>query len=75
MRKSQKVFSLIKINLEFTAKDVGKAVKRKDVIIVIDVLRCTFITSITAFANDAKEVIPEKTIKREKSLNSILTLY
>ncbi|MBA7494224.1 putative 2-phosphosulfolactate phosphatase [subsurface metagenome] len=68
MRKSREVFSLIKINLEFTAKDTGKAVKRKDVIIVIDVLRCTS-TIITALANGAKGVIPVKTINEAREIH------
>jgi 2-phosphosulfolactate phosphatase len=59
---------LIKINLEFTAKDAEKAVKRKDVIIVIDVLRCTS-TIITALANGAKGIIPVKTVEEARKIH------
>jgi 2-phosphosulfolactate phosphatase len=59
---------LIKINLEFTVKDAEKAVKRKDVIVVIDVLRCTS-TIITALANGASQVIPIKTIKEAREIH------
>jgi len=48
--------------VEFTAKDTAKAVKRRDIIIVIDVLRCSS-TMITALANGAKGIIPVETIK------------
>jgi 2-phosphosulfolactate phosphatase len=68
VRKSREVFSLIKINLEFTAKDAVKAVKRNDVIIVIDVLRCTS-TIITALANGARGVIPVKTIQEAREIH------
>jgi 2-phosphosulfolactate phosphatase len=44
------------------AKDAVKAVQRGDIIIVIDVLRCSSII-ITALANGAKSIIPVKTIK------------
>jgi len=68
LKKSPDVYSLIKINLEFTAQNAGKAVKRQDVIIVIDVLRCTS-TIITALANGAKGVIPVKTIKEAREIH------
>ncbi|MFB0567668.1 MAG: 2-phosphosulfolactate phosphatase [Candidatus Bathyarchaeia archaeon] len=52
----------IPINLGFTAKDIAKAVQRKDVIIAIDVLRCCS-TIVTALANAADEVIPMRTVR------------
>jgi 2-phosphosulfolactate phosphatase len=50
------------VNLEFAAKDAVKAVRRGDIIIVIDVLRCSS-TIVTALANGAKGIIPVETIK------------
>jgi 2-phosphosulfolactate phosphatase len=55
-------------NLVFAAKDIAKAVQRKDVIIVIDVLRsCS--TIVTALANGAEGVIPTKTVKEARVLH------
>jgi 2-phosphosulfolactate phosphatase len=59
---------LIKINLEFTAKDAIKAVQRNDVIIVIDVLRCTS-TITAALSNGARCVIPVRTIKEAREIH------
>jgi len=53
---------LTPVNLEFVARDAVKAVQRGDVIIVIDVLRCSSII-ITALANGAKGIIPVETIR------------
>lgn len=58
------------INIEFTAKDALKAVKRSDVIIVIDVLRCSS-TIITALANGAKSIIPVKTVKEALKIHRL----
>jgi len=55
------------ISLESVAKDTVKAVKRRDVIIVIDALRCCS-TIVTALANGAKSVIPAKTILEARRL-------
>jgi len=55
-------------NLVFTAKDIAKAVQRKDIIIVIDVLRCCS-TVVTALANGAEAVIPTKTVKEALALH------
>lgn len=60
--------SLVKINVEFTANDAEKAVKRKDVIVVIDVLRCTS-SIITALVNGADGVIPVKTIEEAREIH------
>jgi 2-phosphosulfolactate phosphatase len=58
----------MKINVEFTAKDIEKAVKRNDVIVVIDVLRCTS-SIITALVNGADGVIPVKTIEKAREIH------
>jgi len=55
-------------NLGFTTKDIAKAVQRGDVIIVIDVLRCSS-TIVTALANAADAVIPTKTVKEARILH------
>jgi len=56
------------VNLEFVAKDAVKAVERGDVIIVVDVLRCTS-TVITALANGAKGIIPVKTVREALAIH------
>jgi len=50
------------INLELTAKDAVKGVERGDIIVVIDVLRCSS-TIITSLANGAASMIPVETLK------------
>jgi len=59
----------VKVNLEFTAKDAVEAVSRGDVIVVIDVLRCTS-SIINALANGAKRIIPVKTLKEAYKIKS-----
>ena len=49
------------MNLELVARDAGNAVQRNDVIIVIDVLRCTS-SIITALTNGARAIIPMQTV-------------
>jgi 2-phosphosulfolactate phosphatase len=58
---------LDQISLEFAAKDAGKAVKRGDLIIVVDVLRCCT-SIINALANGAKTIVPVKTLKEAYDL-------
>ncbi len=58
----------IPTNLGFTAKDIAKAVQRKDVIVVIDVLRCSS-TIIAALANAADGVIPTRTVREARMLH------
>ena len=58
----------VSLNLELSAKDTLKAVSRKDVLVVIDVLRCCS-TIVMALANGAKEVIPTKTIREAQALH------
>jgi len=53
------------INLELVAGDAVKAVQRGDVIIVIDVLRCSS-SIITALSNGAEGVIPIKTLQEAR---------
>jgi len=56
------------VNLEFTSKDIAKAVQRGDVIIVIDVLRsCS--TIVTALGNAADGVVPARTVKEARGLH------
>lgn len=58
--------SLTSVNLEIFAKDACKAVQRGDVIIVIDVLRCSS-TIIAALVNGAKGIIPAKTLREARA--------
>ncbi len=60
---------VIKVNLDLTAKDAAKAVRRGDIIVVIDVLRCTS-SMINAFANGARKIIPVKTLKEAYKIKS-----
>ena len=52
----------VRVNVEFAAKDAFGAVKHKDLIIIVDVLRCSS-SIVNAFANGAKTVIPTETLK------------
>lgn len=56
------------VSLEICAKDAAKAVSRRDVLVVIDVLRCCS-TIVTALMNGAKEVIPTTTIREAQTLH------
>ena len=47
----------VKVYVEFAAKDAFRAVNRRDLIIVVDVLRCSS-SIVSAFANGVKAVIP-----------------
>jgi len=55
--------------LEVLAKDAKRGVNRGDVIIIIDVFRCSS-TIITALQNGAKGVIPVKTVKEAVTLHN-----
>jgi len=64
------------LKLGFSAKDAAKAAERKNVTIIIDVLRCSS-TIISLLAKGAKEIFIAKSIKEAKTLhfklkNSIL---
>jgi 2-phosphosulfolactate phosphatase len=51
----------VKVDLKLTTKDIVRAAKQGDVIVIIDVLRCSS-SILNAFANGADEVIPTKTL-------------
>jgi len=53
--------------LELVAKDAVEAVKKRDIIVVIDVLRCCS-TIVTALANGATSIIPVTTIQGARRL-------
>jgi len=53
---------VVRVDVEFAAKDVVRAAKRGDLIIVVDVLRCSS-SIVNALANDVKAVIPTETLK------------
>ncbi len=57
----------VKVSVKFAAKDAPKAVKRGDLIIVVDVLRCTS-SIVNAFANGVKAVIPTETLREAFAL-------
>jgi 2-phosphosulfolactate phosphatase len=61
---------VVQINLEFAAKNASSAVKRGDLIIVIDVLRCST-SIINALANGAKSIVPTVTLKEAYDLHSL----
>jgi len=60
---------VINVNVEFLAKDATKAVGRGDLIIVIDVLRCSS-TIVTALYNGARAIIPAKTLSEARKLRA-----
>jgi len=60
---------MINVNIEFLAKDAIRAVKRGDLIIVVDVLRCSS-TIVTAIANGAKAIIPVKTLDEARKIRA-----
>lgn len=57
----------IEVHVELRARDTMNAVKRGDVIAIIDVLRCSS-TIITALANGASEIIPAPTVRKAKQM-------
>jgi 2-phosphosulfolactate phosphatase len=57
----------IEVHVELRTRDTMNAVKRGDVIVIIDVLRCSS-TIITALANGASEIIPTSTVKKAKQM-------
>lgn len=66
----------VTVSVKFAAKDALRAVKRGDLIIVVDVLRCSS-SIVNAFANGVKAVIPTETLKeafalREQHLDYLL---
>ncbi|HIE18756.1 TPA: 2-phosphosulfolactate phosphatase [Candidatus Bathyarchaeota archaeon] len=59
----------VKVNLEVTAKDTAEAARRGNIMVVIDVLRCTS-SMINALANGARRIIPVKTLREAYKLKS-----
>jgi len=57
----------VRVYVEFAAKNAFTAVKRRDLIIVVDVLRCSS-SIVSAFANGVKAVIPTETLKEAYEL-------
>ena len=57
----------VRVDVEFAAKDAPKAVKRGDLIITVDVLRCSS-SIVNALANGVKAVIPTETLKEAYKL-------
>jgi len=57
------------VRLDLSAREAAQAVARGDVIIVIDVLRCTS-SMINALANGAERIIPVKTLREAYDLKS-----
>ena len=57
----------IEVHVELRTRDTTNAVERRDIIVIIDVLRCSS-TIINALANGALEIIPTPTIKKAKQM-------
>ncbi len=60
---------VIRVNVEFLAKDAVKAVDRGDLIVIIDALRCSS-TIVTALANGAKAIIPVRTLDEARRFHA-----
>ncbi|MEM2111193.1 MAG: 2-phosphosulfolactate phosphatase [Candidatus Bathyarchaeia archaeon] len=58
----------VKVSLEFVARDADKAVKRRDIIVVIDVLRFGS-SSLNALVNGAEAIIPVRTLDEAYELH------
>jgi len=58
----------VSVDAEFAAKEASKAVKRGDVVIVVDVLRCSS-SIVNALSNGAEAVIPAETLKEANWLH------
>ena len=57
----------MRVSLELVAKNAGSAVERGDVVVVVDVLRCTS-SIITALIHGAKSVLPVRTVKKARKI-------
>jgi len=57
------------VNVEFIAKDAIRGVERGDVIVVVDVLRCTS-SIVTVLANGANEVTAMRSVSEARALKS-----
>jgi len=57
----------VRVDVEFAAKDAFRAVKRGDLIIAVDVLRCSS-SIVNAFVNGVKAVVPAETLREAFAL-------
>ncbi len=57
----------IEVHVELRTRDTMNALKRGDIIVIIDVLRASS-TIITALANGASEIIPTPSVKKAKQM-------
>ena len=57
----------MEVHVELRTRDTINAVERGDIIVIIDVLRCSS-TIITALANGASEIIPTPTIRKARQM-------
>lgn len=64
----------IEVKTEFLARNAKKAVKRGDLIIVVDALRCSS-SIVTALANGAKAIIPVKTLREAYMIQAMNPYY
>lgn len=61
---------MLDINVEFWARDTKKAVKRGDIVVVIDVLRCSS-SIIAALARGVVGIIPIRTVREAREVSEI----
>ncbi len=59
----------VNVSVEFLADDAEKAVRRRDVIVIVDALRCTT-TIVAALANGAEAIIPVETMGEALRIHS-----
>jgi len=57
----------MEVHVELRARNTLKAAERGDVLVIIDVLRCSS-TIVTALVNGASEIIPVSTVKQAKQM-------
>jgi len=60
----------VRVDVEFVARDAARAVKRGDVIVMVDVLRCSS-SMVSALANGAEAVVPTETLKEAYGLREL----
>lgn len=63
----KKLLTNLNVHLELGFRNSAVAVERRDVVVAIDVLRCSSST-VTALANGAKAVIPSLTLNEARAL-------
>jgi 2-phosphosulfolactate phosphatase len=64
----------MRVSAELVARSAGQAVERGDVVVVIDILRCTS-SIITALFNGATRVLPVRTVTEARSIYKENPLY